>query len=113
MLAVIRQYEPVTPAVARSLISARDRVDALFQGVPGLHRAVLIRTRDGVALVAVGTDEWCLAECGRRFRAWADDRIPGFPAVSDAAIRVGEVIGSSGVLSTQPGSDQADSTDEE
>lgn len=113
MLAVIRQYEPVSPAVARSFIAARDRADSLFRGVPGLHGAVLIRTRDGLALVALGTDEWCLAECGRRFRAWADDGIPGFRAVSEAAIRVGEVIGSSGVLSTPPGSDQADSTDEE
>ena len=112
MLAVIRQYEPVAPAVARSFITARDRIDALFQDVPGLQGAVLIRTRDGLALVALGTDEWGLAECGRRFRAWADDRIPGFRAVSDVAIRVGEVIGSSGVLSTPPGSDDGDPIEE-
>lgn len=112
MLAVIRRYEPVAPAVARSFLAARDRIDAILQDLPGLQAALLLQTRDGLALVAVGADEWCLAEAGRRFRAWGDRYVAGFRAAEDAAVSVGEVISASGVLAAPPGSDRADSTEE-
>ena len=102
MLAVIRHYEPVAPAAARSITDARVQIDALLQAVPGIHETLLVRTRDGLALIAVGVDEWGLAECGRRFRAWAEAHVTGFVGTGDARVWFGEVIGSS---STLPGGD--------
>ena len=112
MLAVIRRYEPVAPAVARSFLAARDRVEAILQDLPGLHAALLLRTRDGLALVAIGEEEWCLAEAGRRFRAWGDGHVAGFQSADEAAISVGEVISASGVLAATLGSDRADHFEE-
>jgi len=103
MLAVIRLYEHVAPTVARSVIAAPDQVESLLLGVPGAAGSFLIRTRDGIALVALGTDEWCLAECGRRFRGWAEANVPDFRSAEEAAIWVGEVVGSVTALSTEPG----------
>jgi hypothetical protein len=103
MLAVIRLYEHVAATVAGSVIAARDQIEALLQGVPGARGSLLIRTRDGIALVALGTDEWCLAECGRRFRGWADAHVPDFRSAAEAAIWVGEVVGSMAALSTASG----------
>ena len=112
MLAVIRRYEPMAPAMARSFVAARDRIDAMLHDLPGLHAALLVQTRDGLALVAVGADEWSLVEAGRRFRAWGDDRVAGFRAAVDAAVWVGEVISASGALAATTGSDRADPTQE-
>ncbi len=112
MLAVIRHYERVTPSAARSIIDARAQIEALLQAVPGTHQAFLVRTRDGLALIALGPDEWGLAECGRRFRAWADAHIAEFQGAGDAAIWSGEVIGTSGASSVSSGGtpDHADPT---
>lgn len=107
MLAMIRRYEHVTPSVARSVIDARHQVAALLGVVPGAHGSLLVRTRDSLVLLALGTDEWCLTECGRRFRGWADENHPGFPEAGEAAIWVGEAFGSLPPLPT-PGSDGAD-----
>src|SRR3954453_2944116 len=102
MLAVIRHYEHVGPAAATTIADARTRIEALLGAVPGTHEALLIRTRDGIALVAIGTDEWCLAECGRRFRGWVEAPVNPFAGADEARVSIGHLIGSINAQSLSP-----------
>jgi hypothetical protein len=70
---------------------ARD-IAAVLASVPGARGSHVIATRDGVVLVTVGSDEACLMESGRRFRAWADARASEFGPLGEAEIWSGEVV---------------------
>jgi hypothetical protein len=65
---------------------------AVIASVPGARGTHVIATRDGVVLVTLGTDEACLVESGRRFRAWVDARVPQFGLVGEAEVWVGELV---------------------
>jgi hypothetical protein len=70
---------------------ARD-IAAVLASVPGSRGTHLIATQDGVVLVTVGSDEACVIESGRRFRAWADGRIAELGPLGEAEIWSGEVV---------------------
>jgi hypothetical protein len=45
-----------------------------------------------VILVTVGTDEACLGECGRRFRAWAITHVGALHLADEAVVWAGSLI---------------------
>ena len=67
-------------------------IGAVLASVPGSLDTLLVRTRDGLLLIVVGTDERSLVEAGRRFRAWVDDEIEGFNAAGEPDLWSGPVL---------------------
>lgn len=92
MLATVRRYSELSDSFVAALLRRGADVAAVLESVPGVTAFQLIRTRDGLVLVTVGVDEASLIECGRRFRAWVEAHVPGFPAADDSDIWVGAVV---------------------
>ena len=92
MFATVRRYAGLSDLTAAALIDRAADVAIVLASVPGARGSHLIRTREGVILVTVGTDESCLAESGRRFRAWVDAHVREFRAADEADVWVGVVV---------------------
>ena len=92
MFATFRRYAGLPPGT-RDAVAGRARdIAAVLASVPGACESHVIATRDGVVLVTVGSDEACLIECGRRFRAWADARASELGRLGEAEVWLGEVV---------------------
>ncbi len=92
MFATVRRYAELSDSFVGALLHRGADIAAVLASVPGVTEAQLVRTRDGLILVTVGIDEPCLVESGRRFRAWVETHVPGFPPANDADIWVGAVV---------------------
>ena len=92
MFATVRRYAGLSPRTRAALTDCAADIVAVLASVPGAHESQVIATCDGVVLVTVGTDEACLVESGRRFRAWVDARGPEIGPVGEAEIWLGEVV---------------------
>lgn len=92
MFATVRRYAGLREATVTALIEQAADIATVLASVPGVHESQLIRTREGVILVTAGTDEACLVESGRRFRAWVNAHVRGFRSVDEADVWVGAVV---------------------
>ncbi len=91
MFATVRRYALEVPSVDALAARGTD-LGAVLASVPGFAACHLVRTRDGFVLVTLGFDEAALIESGRRFVAWADRHLVGFPPRSPADVWAGEVL---------------------
>jgi hypothetical protein len=91
MFATVRRY-----VVGQSTVDAiADRVtdvDSVLAGVPGCGGGQLMRTRDGLIVVIVGTDEPVLMEAGRRFAVWAERNVPELRKSAQLEIWAGDLL---------------------
>jgi hypothetical protein len=92
MFATVRRYTGLDEATAAALAGLADDIGTVIESVPGARESLLIRTREGVILVTVGTDEACLVECGRRFRAWAITHVGALHLADEADVWAGSLI---------------------
>lgn len=92
MFATVRRYAGLSDVTVTALIDRASDIATVLASVPGACGSQLIRTREGVILVTVGTDESCLVESGRRFRAWVDAHVRGFRTADEADVWVGELV---------------------
>lgn len=92
MFATFRRYAGLPPGTRDAVADRARDIAAVLASVPGAHESHVIATRDGVVLVTVGSDEACLIESGRRFRAWADARAFELGPLGEAEIWSGEVV---------------------
>ena len=92
MFATVRRYAGLSDTTVAALIDRAADIAIVLASVPGARGSHLIRTREGVILVTVGTDESCLVESGRRFRAWVDTHVREFRAADEADVWVGVVV---------------------
>src|SRR5919109_489186 len=92
MFATVRRYTGLSDSTVTGLVDRAADIATVLASVPGAHGSHLIRTREGVILVTVGTDESCLVESGRRFRAWADAHVQEFQTVGEADVWAGVVV---------------------
>jgi antibiotic biosynthesis monooxygenase (ABM) superfamily enzyme len=92
MFSTVRRYAGLTPTTKAALTACAADIAAVMASVPGARGSQVIASRDGVILVTVGTDEACLVESARRFRAWVDARAPEIGLVGEAEIWLGEVV---------------------
>lgn len=92
MFATIRRYAGLTEAITDALAARVGDMATVLESVPGTSASQLIRTRDGVILVTVGSDEASLIESGRRVRAWMDANVHGFLAADEADVWAGRVV---------------------
>ena len=92
MFATVRRYAGLHEPTVTALVERAADITTVLATVPGVRDSQLIRTRDGAIVVTVGSDESCLAESGRRFRAWADAHVEGFRTVDEADVWVGSVV---------------------
>lgn len=92
MLATVRRYRGLPEPTVTALVERAADICTVLTTIRGVRGSQLIRTRDGAIVVTVGTDESCLAESGRRFRAWADAHVQGFRSVDEADVWVGSVV---------------------
>ena len=92
MFATFRRYAGLPPATRDAVADRAREIAAVLASVPGACESHVIATRDGVVLVTVGSDEACLIECGRRFRAWADAHASELGPLGEAEIWSGEVV---------------------
>lgn len=92
MFATVRRYTGLDEATAAALAGLADDIGTVIESVPGARESLLIRTREVVILVTVGTDEACLVECGRRFRAWAITHVGALHLADEADVWAGSLI---------------------
>jgi hypothetical protein len=92
MFATFRRYAGLPLATRDAMADRAHDIAAVLASVPGAAGSHVITTRDGVVLVTVGSDEACLIESGRRFRAWADARASELGPLGEAEIWSGEVV---------------------
>lgn len=92
MFGTVRHYAGLREATIAAAGERAADIAAVLASVPGSGDAYLIRTRDGLILVTVGSDEPSLVESGRRFRAWVDDEIRDFGAAGEAQVWSGSVL---------------------
>jgi hypothetical protein len=92
MFATLRRYAGLSRGTRDVLTGHARDIAAVLASVPGSRGTHLIATRDGFVLVTLGTDEACVIESGRRFRAWADDRVPELRSLGEAEVWSGEVV---------------------
>lgn len=92
MFATFRRYAAMDPGTREAVAGRARDIAAVLGSVPGAHACHVVVSRDGVVLVTVGSDEACLMESGRRFRAWADARIGELGSLGEAEVWSGEVV---------------------
>ena len=92
MFATVRRYAGLSEATVAALGDRAADIAAVLASVPGSRGAHLIRTREGLIVVTVGTDEPCLVESGRRFRAWVDDQIRDFREAAEPDVWSGPLL---------------------
>ena len=92
MFATVRRYAGLDPVTRDAMADRAADICAVLASVPGARGTHVIATRDGLVLVTVGTDEACLVESARRFRAWVDARVPQLGPVGEAEIWLGELV---------------------
>lgn len=92
MFATVRRYAGLNEPGLTEIIARAADIAAVLASVPGVVASQLIRTRDGVILVTVGSDEACLAESGRRFRAWVREHAGGLRTADEADVWAGVLL---------------------
>jgi hypothetical protein len=98
MFASVRRYAGLAPGTRVAMASRAPEIAGVLRSVPGACESRLILTRDGFVVFTVGTDEACVVESGRRFRAWIDARVADLGPVGEAEIWLGEVVHADGQL---------------
>jgi hypothetical protein len=92
MFATFRRYADLPSRTRDAMADSAHDIAAVLASVPGAHGSHVITTRDGLVLVTIGSDEACLVESGRRFRAWADAHASELGPLGEAEIWSGEVV---------------------
>ena len=92
VFATVRCYAGATPATIASLCAREADIQAVLASVPGTRGGHVIRSRDGVIVVAVGVDERSVIESSRRFVAWCTRHVVAFRDLPDPEVWAGEVL---------------------
>ena len=92
MFASVRSYAGATPETIDSLCAREGEVRAVLASVPGTRGGHVIRSRDGVIVVALGADERSVMESSRRFVAWCKRHVIAFGDLPAPEVWAGDVL---------------------
>lgn len=92
MFATVRCYSGATPKTIDSLCASEEAIVAVLASVPGTRGGHVMRSRDGVIVVALGVDERSVMESSRRFVAWCKRHVAAFGDLPDPEVWAGEVL---------------------
>lgn len=92
MFATVRCYSGATPETIDSVCAMEEAIRAVLASVPGTRGSYVIRSRDGVIVVALGVDERSVMESNRRFVAWCKRHVVGFGYLADPEVWAGDVL---------------------
>jgi hypothetical protein len=92
VFATVRCYVGATPETIDSLCAREGEIRAVLASVPGTQGGHVIRSRDGVIVVAVGVDESSVMESTRRFVAWCKRHVVAFGDLPDPEVWAGDVL---------------------
>lgn len=92
MFATVRRYAVIAPGTLDSLVDQADEIRDVLESVPGTEGGLVIRSRDGVIVVAVGKDERSVMESSRRFVAWSSRHVAAFRDVAAPEVWAGDVL---------------------
>jgi hypothetical protein len=92
VFATVRSYAITTEETVDSLADQAQEIRAVLSSVPGTEGGLVIRSRDGVIVVALGTDERSVMESSRRFVAWSMRHVVAFRDIPAPEVWSGEVL---------------------
>ena len=92
MFATVRSYAGATPETIDSLCAREGEIRAVLASVPGTRGGHVVRSREGVIVVALGVDESSVMESTRRFVAWCRRHVVAFGDLPDPEVWAGDVL---------------------
>jgi hypothetical protein len=92
VFATVRCYTGAAPETIDSLCAREGEIRAVLASVPGTRGGHVIRSREGVIVVALGVDESSVIESTRRFVAWCKRHVVAFGDLPDPEVWAGDVL---------------------
>ena len=91
MFAAVRRYREVDGWLVDEMAAQAVAISEAMTSAPGSRGCEVIRTREGLIVVALGDDEGSVIEAGRRFVAWIDRHVPAVRGIAPE-IWAGDVL---------------------
>ena len=92
MFATVRHYAVIAQGTIDSLADQADEIRAVLASVPGTEGGIVIRSREGVIVIALGSDEPSVMESSRRLVAWSNRHVTAFRDVASPEVWAGDVL---------------------